>query len=138
MMERRGMEDSLGLGLMAVCAVSGSMVLLVYHVHNHLFSNFMSKFELETGGLLCPHEVHPKLQKKVRFCEVASTKNNKNNDGREKTKNDTMDIRRMVLEREAIQKWKGGPVLEDTMPLNRAILYEGIIKYRSHMGKFGF
>ena len=43
-------------GLMAVFAVSGSMVFLVHQVHKRLLSNFMKKFEFEMGGngILCP------------------------------------------------------------------------------------
>ncbi|XP_028784929.1 uncharacterized protein LOC114740851 [Neltuma alba] len=141
------MEESLGLGFMAVCAVSGSMVLLVHHVHKHLFSNFMKKFEFEMGGLLRPHNAHPKHnlsehrhEKKLRFCEGASSKSR--NDRRKATRTGTsweaMDMGRMVLVREGGPTWRSGPRLEDIMPPNRAVLYKGIMKYRTRLGKFGF
>ncbi|KAK4272651.1 hypothetical protein QN277_021173 [Acacia crassicarpa] len=135
------MEESLGLGLMAVCAVSGSMMLLVHHVHKHLFSNFMKDFEFQMGGFLRPHHnAHRKHnhgghkhQKKLRFCEVAGRKATK--PGRREA---TVDMERMALLREGVQEYRSGPRLEDMMNPNRAVLYEGIIKYRTRMGKFGF
>lgn len=39
-----------------------------------------------------------------------------------------------VLVMENIQKWKRGPKLEDMMPPNRAVLYRGILKYRTLKG----
>ncbi|KAI9121896.1 hypothetical protein K1719_006585 [Acacia pycnantha] len=142
------MEESLGLGLMAVCAVSGSMMLLVHHVHKHLFSNFMKDFEFQMGGFLRPHHnAHRKHnlcghkhQKKLRFCEVALEKTK--NCGRKATKpgrrEATVDMERMALVREGVQKYRSGPRLEDMMPPNRAVLYKGLIKYRTRMGKSGF
>ncbi|XP_054800674.1 uncharacterized protein LOC129304871 [Prosopis cineraria] len=136
------MDESVGFGFMAVCAVSGSMVLLVHHVHKHLFSNFMKKIEFEMGGVLRPRPQHnptvseQKHEKKLRFCEDASPKNK--ND-RKKVTRAVMEKERKVLVSEDVhQKWRGGPRLEDIMPPNRAVLYKGIMKYRTRMGKFGF
>jgi hypothetical protein len=41
-------------GLMAVFAVSGSMVLLAHQVHKRILSNFMKKFEFEMSGIIYP------------------------------------------------------------------------------------
>ncbi|TKY61891.1 hypothetical protein E2542_SST11744 [Spatholobus suberectus] len=72
------MENPMRLGLMAVVAVSGSMVFLVHQVHKRLLSNFMEKFEFEMGGILYAHgqkdfggsEKH-QAKKKVRFANEA-------------------------------------------------------------------
>lgn len=52
------------LGLMAVFAVSGSMVLLAHQVHKRILSNFMKKFEFEMGGIIYPHN-RKKLNGKI-------------------------------------------------------------------------
>lgn len=44
----------MGFGMMAVFAVSGSMVFLVHQVHKCMLSNFMKKFEFEMGKYLIP------------------------------------------------------------------------------------
>lgn len=46
------MESSMRFGLMAVFAVSGSMVFLAHQVHKRILSNFMKKFEFEMDGIL--------------------------------------------------------------------------------------
>ena len=48
----RLMMSSMGVGFMAVFAVSGSVVLLVHQVHKRLLSDFMKKFESEFGTIL--------------------------------------------------------------------------------------
>lgn len=53
-------------GLMAVFAVSGSMVFLVHQVHKRILSNFMKKFEFEMGGMLYPRG-HKNLSGMVIF-----------------------------------------------------------------------
>jgi hypothetical protein len=50
------MENSIRFGVMAVFAVSGSMVLLAHQVHKRILSNFMKKFEFE---------IYPHGQKKL-------------------------------------------------------------------------
>ena len=45
------MDDSMGAGLMAVIAVSGSIVFLSLQVHKRLLSDFMHKIEFELGSL---------------------------------------------------------------------------------------
>ena len=44
------MEGSVGVGFMAVFAVSGSVVFIAREVHKHLLSEFMKKIEFELGG----------------------------------------------------------------------------------------
>lgn len=49
--KREIMGSSMGVGFMAVFAVSGSVVLLVHQVHKRLLSDFMKKVESELGTL---------------------------------------------------------------------------------------
>lgn len=44
------MDDSMGAGLMAVIAVSGSIVFLSLQLHKRLLSDFMKKIEFELGS----------------------------------------------------------------------------------------
>lgn len=49
------MSNSMGVGFMAVFAVSGSVVLLVHQLHKRLLSDFMKKVESEYGTILYSH-----------------------------------------------------------------------------------
>ncbi|XP_058740736.1 uncharacterized protein LOC131613026 [Vicia villosa] len=123
------MESSMKLGMMAVFAVSGSMVLLAHQVHKRMLSNFMKQFEIEMGG----NEKHNEAKKKVRFAKkmkgVSMENKSSNNNNRDE---------RLAQRVKAEQVWvienalKSGCVkkLEDTMPPNRAVLYRGIMNYR--------
>lgn len=44
------MDNSSGVGFIAVFAVSGSIALLCHQVHKRLFSDFMKNIESELGG----------------------------------------------------------------------------------------
>lgn len=44
------MESSMGVGFMAVCAVTGSVVLLAHQVHKRVLSDFMKDIEFELGN----------------------------------------------------------------------------------------
>lgn len=44
-------NNSLGIGFMAVFAVSGSVALLAMQVHKRLLSDFMKKMEFEIGNI---------------------------------------------------------------------------------------
>ncbi|KAK7244754.1 hypothetical protein RIF29_39580 [Crotalaria pallida] len=136
------MENSIRLGLMAVIAVSGSMVLLVHQVHKRVLTNFMKKFEFERGGVLYGHgqnnlggpEKHL-AKKKVRFAkQVLELPSEKNGYRRNVTRAQQAKAKE-VLVMENILKKKRGPKLEDTMPLNRAVLYKGIMKYKTVNGR---
>ncbi|XP_020225355.1 uncharacterized protein LOC109807247 [Cajanus cajan] len=127
------MENSTRLGLMAVVAVSGSMVFLVHQVHKRLLSNFMEKFEYEYAHdqkNLSGSEKHE--AKKVRFAK--ETSKNKSC-GDKKMITTTTRVRGIKAEEiwvmENVQKWRHVPKLEDMMPPNRAVLYRGIMKYRN-------
>ncbi|KAL1291672.1 hypothetical protein HN51_060207 [Arachis hypogaea] len=136
------METSMRFGLMAVFAVSGSMVLLVHQVHKRLLSNFMEKFEFEMG-VLCPHAKSNVTgckknqgKKKVRFAkQVLEVPIESRGCCRRKiTSSQLSFLAEEVSVLEKIQKWRRGPSLEDTMPPNRAALYRGILKCKK--GRF--
>ena len=44
------MESSLGVGFMAIFAVTGSVVLLAHQVHKKVLSDFMKDIEFELGN----------------------------------------------------------------------------------------
>ncbi|KAK9699265.1 hypothetical protein RND81_08G164000 [Saponaria officinalis] len=88
------MEGSMGMGVMAVFAVSGSVALLAHQLHKRLLSDFMKKIEFEFGYGKCnKKKVHMKGQTK------------------------------QSMKRKSIG-------LEGTMPLNRLVLYKGIIQHK--------
>ncbi|KAF7818884.1 putative transmembrane protein [Senna tora] len=119
------MENSTRYGLVAVFAVSGSMVFLAHQLHKRLLSDFMKKFELEI-----------RAKKKVRFAkevievpavEMRNKKKKKMKSYYNEVDEYWMGIREVVN----VQKWRSAPKLEDIMPPNRAVLYRGIIKHRA-------
>ncbi|KAL3535999.1 hypothetical protein ACH5RR_004460, partial [Cinchona calisaya] len=59
-------SNSLGTGLMAVFAVSGSVALLAMQVHKRLLSDFMKKMEFEIGS---SKKLNQSKNKKVRFAD---------------------------------------------------------------------
>ncbi|XP_061372164.1 uncharacterized protein LOC133314665 isoform X4 [Gastrolobium bilobum] len=127
------MENSMRFGLMAVFAVSGSMVLLVHQVHKRLLSNFMKKFEFEMGG----PEKH-QIKKKVRFAkQVLELPLENKSYGRKVTRAQRVKSEDIWV-MENTQKWRRGPKLEDIMPPNRAVLYRGIMKYKTLHGRLRF
>ncbi|XP_019425219.1 PREDICTED: uncharacterized protein LOC109334102 [Lupinus angustifolius] len=136
------MENSIRFGLMAVLAVSGSMVLLAHQVHKRILSNFMKKFEFEMGGVSYTHghknlggsEKH-NAKKKVRFAKQVLEFPLEKKSYCRKVARAQQIMDKEVLVMENIHKWKRGPKLEDNMPHNRAALYKGIIKYRTIKGK---
>ncbi|XP_058212707.1 uncharacterized protein LOC131324657 isoform X2 [Rhododendron vialii] len=112
---------SIGAGFMAVFAVSGSVVLLAHQLHKRLLSDFMKKMEFE----LASHKCH---SKKVRFSEeiVVLELSSKNKWYLEKHPSKLADqnsITSLTAEKEL-----------GSMPLNRQVLYKGILKYRTNKG----
>ncbi|XP_057498363.1 uncharacterized protein LOC130782918 [Actinidia eriantha] len=100
-------SSSVGAGFMAVFAVSGSVVLLAHQVHKRLLSNFMKKIEFELVG---SHKDHA-AKKKVRFAADVVEPSSDNKGYRKK-------------------HFPAAENVLDTMPLNRQVLYKGIIEYR--------
>ncbi|RVW34776.1 hypothetical protein CK203_104435 [Vitis vinifera] len=76
------MEGSagIGVGFMAVFAVSGSAVLIALQLHKRLLSDFMKKIESEIGG-----SGNYQAKKKVRFAETVVEPSSNNKEYRLKT-----------------------------------------------------
>ncbi|KAL5806359.1 hypothetical protein ACOSQ4_029092 [Xanthoceras sorbifolium] len=110
------MEGSMGMGFMAIFAVSGSVVLLARQVHKRLLSDFMNKIECE----LCGSEKFSEVKKKVRFAEDVMEPSSNNKEYRKK-KQSTKAVRGEQLLKMDVEN----------MPLNRQMLYRGIMEYNS-------
>ncbi|XP_031248240.1 uncharacterized protein LOC116106020 [Pistacia vera] len=102
------MQTYVGLGFMAVFAISGSIVLLANQVHKRLLSDFMKKIEFEISGF---EKFNSK--KKVRFAEDVMEPSSNNKEYRKKSLKNHHHHH------------------GNRMPLNRQILYKGIIQYRT-------
>ncbi|KAK2993686.1 hypothetical protein RJ640_026142 [Escallonia rubra] len=114
------MGSSMGAGLMAVFAVSGSVALLALQVHKRLLSDFMKKIEFEMGS----RKVQEK--KKVRFAEhqvtiPPSVHKDYYANIKQTTKPSVLNAPKHVA--------KEGK-LDGSMPLNWQALYRGLIAYR--------
>ncbi|GKU91113.1 hypothetical protein SLEP1_g5030 [Rubroshorea leprosula] len=104
------MENSVGFGFVAVFAVSGSVVFIARQVHKRLLSDFMKKIEHELGG--SPRKCC-EVKKRVRFAE------------------EVMEVPASE-NRECRRRKDGALKMEDhNMPLNRQVLYKGILKYKT-------
>ncbi|XP_059428475.1 uncharacterized protein LOC132162230 [Corylus avellana] len=101
------MGGSVGVGFIAVFAVSGSVVLLVHQAHKRLLSDFMKKVESELGTTTFYAHAKNKLngsgkcqpKKKVRFADDVKEPSSNNKEYRQKH------------------------VLKHAMPSNRQALY---------------
>ncbi|CAN4118728.1 unnamed protein product [Withania somnifera] len=96
------MENSLGSAFVAVFAVSGSVVLLAMKVHKHLLSDFMNKLEFEIDK----NEAKKKVLFSTKVVELGSQNKDKSDDYSSRKKKD-----------ESLK----------SMPLNRQLLYKGIL-----------
>ncbi|KAL1566090.1 hypothetical protein AAHA92_01736 [Salvia divinorum] len=63
------MDSSMKIGLMAVFAVSGSVVFVAMQAHKHLLSKFMDKIEFEIGNSTETAAAKVEPKKKVRFAD---------------------------------------------------------------------
>ncbi|KAF3442782.1 hypothetical protein FNV43_RR16699 [Rhamnella rubrinervis] len=141
------MEGSMGVGFMAVFAVSGSVVLVAHQVHKRLFSNFMKTIEFELNGTLYPHapkrcdEKNMQGKKTVRFAEDVVEPSSDNKEYRKK--HHCVAKPALILDKTAVadldhhhrHRHNQGYRLEDTMPPNRVALYKGILQYRTLKGQ---
>ncbi|XP_039044139.1 uncharacterized protein LOC120183537 [Hibiscus syriacus] len=105
---------SLRLGLMAVFAVSGSVVFIANEVHKRLLSDFMNKIEFELAG-----NGKCQVKKRVRFAD----------DVREPSSNNK-EYRKRNLSAVAFAKQADRRQLLK-MPLNRQVLYKGILQCKA-------
>ncbi|CAN0879265.1 hypothetical protein LINGRAHAP2_LOCUS12935 [Linum grandiflorum] len=102
------MENSMGVGLMAAFAVSGSVVLISTQFHKRLLNNFMDKIESELGS----HGKKQRKMKRVRFAEDVTQLSPISDD--------------LYYEEDEYEDEDLGG-----MPVNRQILYKGIMEYRN-------
>ncbi|KAE8664433.1 Pentatricopeptide repeat-containing protein [Hibiscus syriacus] len=102
------------LGLMAVFAVSGSVVFIANEVHKRLLSDFMNKIEFELAG-----NGKCQVKKRVRFAD----------DVREPSSNNK-EYRKRNLSAVAFAKQADRRQLLK-MPLNRQVLYKGILQCKA-------
>ncbi|CAL1370751.1 unnamed protein product [Linum trigynum] len=112
------MENSMGVGLMAAFAVSGSVALISTQLHKRLISNFMDKIEVELGGRRRrihhhKHKHHHKQGKKVRFAE------------------EVMEFSPVSGNYEDSDDYDDDGDLLGAMPVNRQMLYKGIMDERT-------
>ncbi|KAF5750610.1 hypothetical protein HS088_TW03G00949 [Tripterygium wilfordii] len=119
--------ESMGVGFMAVFAVSGSVVLIARQLHKRLVSDFMKKIEFElTGSARCNGG------RKVKFAEDVMEPSSNNKEYRRrpylmrsvKGGGDEDEVL-LVMEDKDSQNVK----VKDKMPPNWQILYEG--KYKA-------
>ncbi|PON42063.1 hypothetical protein PanWU01x14_284530 [Parasponia andersonii] len=119
------MESSIGVGFMAVFAVTGSVVLLVHQVHKRVLADFMKDIEFEFGNGKRSFGIGTVKRtcnnKTVRFADdvVEPSSNNK-------------EYRKRQMEKQATAVPNKGHSHEvkNTMPANRQVLYRGIIKHK--------
>ncbi|MFQ6635786.1 hypothetical protein Gotur_010527 [Gossypium turneri] len=119
-------SGSLRLGLMAVVAVSGSVVFIANALHKRLLCDFMKKFEFELAG-------NGKAKKKVRFADNVREPSSNNKEYRKR--NHSIAIVKQAkgrgeeyyAQRRRRQLLKV-PNNDYSMPLNRQILYKGILQ----------
>ncbi|CAI0402367.1 unnamed protein product [Linum tenue] len=107
------MENSMGVGLMAAFAVSGSVALISTQLHKRLISNFMDKIEVELGGRRRrihhhKHKHHRKQGKRVRFAE------------------EVMEFSPVSENYEDSDDYDDDGDLLGAMPVNRQMLYKGL------------
>ncbi|XP_059440850.1 uncharacterized protein LOC132173378 [Corylus avellana] len=100
------MGGSVGVGFIAVFAVSGSVLLLVHQAHKRLLSDFMKKVESELGTTFYAHAKNKlngsgksQAKKKVRFSDDVKEPSSNNKEYRQRQ------------------------VLKHAMPPNRQALY---------------
>ncbi|XP_068307327.1 uncharacterized protein [Pyrus communis] len=131
------MENSIGVGFMAVFAVSGSVVVLAHQLHKRLLSDFMKNIESELGGFLSPHKrlaaggsEKVQTKKSVRFAEDVVEPSSNNKEYRK---------RRYGNNTKQAKEGSGNHKMEDnSMPLNRQALYKGIIESKALKGTHVF
>nr|XP_016513857.1 PREDICTED: uncharacterized protein LOC107830743 isoform X1 [Nicotiana tabacum] len=111
------MENSLGAEVVAVFAVSGSIVLLALKVHKHLLSDFMKKIEFEI------RLEKDQQKKKVKFSnevmKLGALRKSEDVDNNPKKR-----FRQEISDSESME----------SMPLNRQALYKGILQYKALKG----
>ncbi|GMI65756.1 hypothetical protein HRI_000244900 [Hibiscus trionum] len=111
---------SLRLGLMAVFAVSGSIVFIANEVHKRLLSNFMKKIEFELAG-----SGKCQVKKRVRFADDVREPSSNNKEYRKRSHRAVAIAKKAKVGGDADRR----QVLK--MPLNRQVLYKGILRCKT-------
>ncbi|KAK8514716.1 hypothetical protein V6N13_103127 [Hibiscus sabdariffa] len=111
---------SLRLGLMAVFAVSGSVVFIANEVHKRLLSDFMKKIEFEFSG-----NGECQVKKRVRFADDVREPSSNNKEYRKRNHSVLAIVRQARVGGDADRR----QILK--MPLNRQILYKGILQCKA-------
>ncbi|KAJ8900028.1 hypothetical protein K2173_024142 [Erythroxylum novogranatense] len=122
------MSDSTRLGFMAAFAVSGSLVLIARQVHKRMLSDFLKKIEFELGG----SKMRYQSKKKVRLAEPSS--NNQEYRKKHRITSKGGDQFSELEDATELQSSIVGGSLLDGMPVNRQLLYKGIIQYKALKG----
>ncbi|XP_039042242.1 uncharacterized protein LOC120181103 [Hibiscus syriacus] len=108
---------SVGVGLVAVFAVSGSVVFIARQLHKHLLSDFLKKIEFE----LCGSSSKFQAKKRVRFADDTMEDSSWRNKEYSKVKHGAN-----------LEKLQGKALgMSNSMPLNRQVLYKGILQYKA-------
>ncbi|PKI35277.1 uncharacterized protein LOC116207722 isoform X2 [Punica granatum] len=139
------------VGVLAVCAVSWSVALIALQAHKRLLSDFMKKIDSELhGGEKCDQSCKVK---KVRFAEDVVEPSSDNKEYRRRRRNKGGGTRsscipngngdgiflignRMTMQEEDRRLPFNGRLCSfaddqhNNMPLNRQVLYRGIIEHR--------
>ncbi|GMI71129.1 hypothetical protein HRI_000782200 [Hibiscus trionum] len=100
---------SVGVGLVAVFAVSGGVVFIARELHKRLLSDFMKRIEFE----LCGRSGKCEAKKRVRFADDVMEEPSSRNKEYSKAKHG-IDLE-----------------MSNSMPLNRQVLYKGILQYKT-------
>ncbi|KAA3455247.1 rho GTPase-activating protein gacG-like [Gossypium australe] len=122
-------------GLVAVLAVSGSVVFIAHQLHKRLLSDFMKKIEFE----LCGSRKY-KQKKRVGFADDVMREPSSNN--KEYCKmNHSLSLPKLQGNKAAGEddhqtdqaQAQAQQLLEmsNSMPLNRQVLYKGILQYKT-------
>ncbi|XP_039024907.1 uncharacterized protein LOC120158036 [Hibiscus syriacus] len=111
---------SLRLGLVAVFAVSGSVVFIANEVHKRLLSDFMKKIEFELAG-----NGKCQVKKRVRFADDVREPSSNNKEYRKR------NLSAMAIAKQA--KLGGDADRRQLLkiPLNRQVLYKGILQCKA-------
>ncbi|MBA0858010.1 hypothetical protein Goshw_020227 [Gossypium schwendimanii] len=116
-------------GLVAVLAVSGSVVFIAHQLHKRLLSDFMRKVEFELcGSGKCEQKKRVGFADDVmrepssnnkEYCNMNSLPKLQGNKAAREDDHQTQAQAQQLLE------------MSNSMPLNRLVLYKGILQYKT-------
>lgn len=133
------MTSSIGLGCMAAFAISaGSVILFAHQLNERLVSDFMKKVEFELMGMF-PFLLFSSFQKDLSLESIVNKVfdiGSKRGFQAKKRVRFAEDVIEPLPENEEdcdkhlLRITEDGEAME-TMPVNRQILYKGILEYRT-------